>query len=295
MRSRYRAVFLSPHLDDAVFSCGGLIAKLAQSGERVLIVNIFSEYGGNSDRRTEESRVADFLNIDIEYLGESDAVFRRKSYQSLLRMFSSVDFADRASLPGLASKLNTLLQGISYDTIYVPLGIGWHVDHLLTNELGQLICEELKICYYEDAPYLLLPDFTSHRLAQFGGKPIPNLASAARAAGRAMMSMAPTQKFSRSPFRFLIEWIVTGWFWVLLRRQRRAMVSPRKFEHQMIEVEAQLATKIEACQHYESQFGEFYFDRSDCESRLREYAMQIGGGNAYCERYWRPGQKPHGL
>ena len=288
MRSHYRAVFLSPHLDDAVFSCGGLIAKLAQSGEPILIVNIFSKYGKSTDRRDEESLVADYLKVEIQYLGELDAMLRGKSYKSLLRIFSTVDSSDRISLPGIASKLTNLLRGISYDTIYVPLGIGWHVDHLLTHELGELAGEKLKIRYYEDTPYCLLPQFTSHRLAQFGTMPISNSAGAARAAGRAMMSMAPTQKFSRSPFRFLIECVVTVWFWVLLRRQRRAVVSPRKFAHELIQVEAELATKIEACQLYKSQFSEFYLDRSDCESRLRQYAGQIAGGSRYCERYWRP-------
>lgn len=294
MGRHYRAVFLSPHLDDAVFSCGGLIAKLAQSGERVLIVNIFSEYAEKSDRHEEEFRVADFLNIDILHLGELDAVFRNKSYKSLLQMFSRVDSADRLNLPGLANKLKNLLGGITYDTIYAPLGVGWHVDHLLTHELSQLIGEKTKICYYEDAPYILLPNFTAYRLAQFGAKPMPNLAGAARAGGRVMMSSAAIHKFSRSPFRFLIRWVISAWFWVLLRRQRRAVVSPRKFEHEVIEVEAQLSTKIDACELYQSQIGEFYFDRQDCESRLREYARQIGGGNTYCERYWWPGQKPHG-
>lgn len=280
-------------MDDAVFSCGGLIAQLAQAGERVLVVNIFSEYSDTSVRQDEECQVAEFLNIDIAYLGELDAILRRKSYKSLLQMFSRVDSADRESLPSLANKLGNLLDGITYDTIYVPLGVGWHVDHLLTHELGQLIGKESKICYYEDAPYILLPHFISHRLAQFNGKPIPDLAGAARAASRAIMSMAPTQKFSRSPFRFLIGWFVTAWFWLLLRRQRRALVSPHEFAHEMIEVKAQLASKIEACQLYKSQFSEFYLDQSDCESRLREYARQITGESTYYERYWWPGQKPH--
>lgn len=294
MRTHYRAVFLSPHLDDAVFSCGGLIAKLAQAGEAILIVNIFSEYGNNTNRREEESQVAEFLRVDIKYLGELDAIFRHKSYKSLLRIFSTIDSSDRRNFPNLADKLQNLLSTISYDTLYVPLGVGWHVDHLLTQEMGQLVAEKLKLCYYEDAPYVLLPNFTAYRLAQFGAKPMPNLAGAARAASQALMSSAATQKFSRSPFRFFIAWIVTAWFWVLLRRQRGRMISPREFEYELIDVEAELASKIQACQLYKSQFGEFYLDRSDCESRLREYARQVGSGNTYFERYWWPGQKPHG-
>ena len=281
-------------MDDAVFSCGGLIAQLAQAGERVLVVNIFSEYSDNSGRHEEESQVAEFLNIDIVHVGELDAILRRKSYKSLSRLFSLIEESDRDQLPALAAKLKKVLSEISYDTIYVPLGIGWHVDHLLTHELGELAAEKSTIRYYEDAPYCLLPQFTSHRLRQFGTKRPSGIFGAARAAGRAMMSMAPMQKFSRSPFRFLIAWVVTYWFWHLLRRQRHTKARAQKFAPQIIEVNSQLAAKIQASQLYRSQFGEFYLDHADCESRLREYARQTTGESAYYERYWWPGQKPHG-
>ena len=42
-KTRYRAVFISPHLDDAVFSCGGRIAQLVKEGP-VLVFNIFTRY-----------------------------------------------------------------------------------------------------------------------------------------------------------------------------------------------------------------------------------------------------------
>ena len=288
MQRHYRAVFLSPHLDDAVFSCGGLIAKLVESGEHVLIVNIFSETPSPPNRHDEESEVARFLGVEVMCLGELDAVIRHKSYRSLLHMFSRIETSDRARLPDVANKLKTLLEGIRHETLYVPLGVGWHVDHLLTHEIGQRIGEKSKIRFYEDTPYCLLPRFTEHRLQQLGGMLIPHVAGAARDAGRAMMSMAPTQKFVRSPFRFLIEWIITLWFWAVLRRQSRIKESPSKFAPEPMQLEAQLAKKIDASLLYKSQFGEFFLDRSDCESRLRKYSRQIGGGTAYVERYWQP-------
>ena len=39
----YRAVVLSPHLDDAVFSCAGAIRRLRREGP-VLVINIFTRY-----------------------------------------------------------------------------------------------------------------------------------------------------------------------------------------------------------------------------------------------------------
>ncbi len=35
-------IFLSPHLDDAVLSCGGLLAQLTQQGQGVRVINIFA-------------------------------------------------------------------------------------------------------------------------------------------------------------------------------------------------------------------------------------------------------------
>jgi LmbE family N-acetylglucosaminyl deacetylase len=36
-----RSIFLSPHPDDAVLSCGGWIDQLAQDGERPLVLTVF--------------------------------------------------------------------------------------------------------------------------------------------------------------------------------------------------------------------------------------------------------------
>ena len=36
------ALALSPHLDDAAFSCGGLLASLAQAGWRVVMATLFT-------------------------------------------------------------------------------------------------------------------------------------------------------------------------------------------------------------------------------------------------------------
>ncbi|MBK8576186.1 MAG: hypothetical protein IPN90_11105 [Elusimicrobia bacterium] len=41
--SFYRAVILSPHWDDAVFSAGGHLAHLQEEGQ-VLVLNLFTDY-----------------------------------------------------------------------------------------------------------------------------------------------------------------------------------------------------------------------------------------------------------
>ena len=39
---RLPIIFLSPHLDDAVLSCGGMIYQLAQAGQAVQVITIFA-------------------------------------------------------------------------------------------------------------------------------------------------------------------------------------------------------------------------------------------------------------
>ena len=49
MKKHYNAVFISPHIDDAIFSCGGTIAQLAHQGN-VLILNIFTGFSSEINK-----------------------------------------------------------------------------------------------------------------------------------------------------------------------------------------------------------------------------------------------------
>ena len=44
MSNNTKYIFLSPHLDDAIFSCSDYISKLTSEGEIVLVITIFSGY-----------------------------------------------------------------------------------------------------------------------------------------------------------------------------------------------------------------------------------------------------------
>src|SRR5512140_827959 len=95
---RYRAVFISPHLDDAIFSCGGTIARLVEDGP-VLVVNVFSRCTEGArkytlvlgeERRGEERAAASFLGYDAICLEEADAFLRQGcSRSSIRKLFSS--------------------------------------------------------------------------------------------------------------------------------------------------------------------------------------------------------------
>lgn len=92
--------FISPHLDDAVFSAGGLLLRLAFK-TKVTLVNVFTEASGPSytlsakaflnkcgdyhdaldlyrARKQEDAAACKELNADFVNLGLSDALFRKK-------------------------------------------------------------------------------------------------------------------------------------------------------------------------------------------------------------------------
>lgn len=96
-----RYLFVSPHLDDAVLSCGGFITKLVKAGNKVTIVTVFTEaeaifhsryttrnlhHCGLSStlspqdffalRRREDIAACNLLNTDFLHLGFSDAAWR---------------------------------------------------------------------------------------------------------------------------------------------------------------------------------------------------------------------------
>ncbi|GAA3283830.1 hypothetical protein GCM10017707_35010 [Paenarthrobacter aurescens] len=98
-------LFLSPHLDDAVLSCGALIEAQAQ-GREIIVATVFTEANTTSStraarsfmrqctipdagelfaaRRAEDRAVLHDMGVQSIHLGEVDALFRRRQRPALL-------------------------------------------------------------------------------------------------------------------------------------------------------------------------------------------------------------------
>jgi hypothetical protein len=172
--------FVSPHLDDAVFSCGALLAHLAQTCP-VTVLTVFTSaaqpplsgiaarkqlraLGGIdaethfAERRAEDVAVLEEAGARWIHLGYRDALFRRVGEAP-----GGTPGTGRATYPtfrfhagrgriapsdaGLAAEVDTS----GAKTVFGPLGIGRHVDHLVTRHavtgLG------LRTVYFSDFPY----------------------------------------------------------------------------------------------------------------------------------------------
>lgn len=304
-RTHYRAVFISPHLDDAVFSCGGLIARLARQGP-VLVLNLFTRYLSEvkirgvvlgEERYQEEADAARFLGFESRCLGELDVSFRRDAYRKLGNIFRPPVAEDKDWLPTLRQKVFALLAELDYQQLYVPLGIGWHVDHVLTHQLFEPWAERDNLLYYEDAPYCCIPHSTRYRLNELAAyQPAANDLSLApidetRAWWQSSMAYSNTalmknlrpwvvRKFAIPAVSFYLHRLMA-----LHRNHANRSAKPR-VEAVVMAIDEEFDNKVEAMSLYRSQFREFFADREDCASTLGGYGSLIRCGSGRVERYW---------
>jgi LmbE family N-acetylglucosaminyl deacetylase len=168
---------LSPHLDDAALSVGGVIASLAASGTRVVVGVLFdgqppgslspaarafhAQCGHGDDamtHRTAEDRSA-LRVLGAERLRASlpEALYRTAGgkvlYPSRDAIFGAVSQEDcAASL--VANVLRSWVDSTGCATVLAPAGIGGHVDHVVVSSAAREL--SVQVALYEDLPYPML-------------------------------------------------------------------------------------------------------------------------------------------
>ena len=132
-------------------------------------------------RRVEDERFAYFAEASIVFLDLPDAVFR--GYDGDEQLLGSPRDDDAAPVDLLRREIARL----EPQKVYVPLGVGGHVDHQLCREVGVRLLEEGRrwvmpgpeyagiVTFYEDFPYAWWNDFRG--LADLGADPFANLPS----------------------------------------------------------------------------------------------------------------------
>ena len=116
-------------------------------------------------RRLEDERFAYFAEASIVFLDQPDAVFR--GYEGDDELLSMPRPDDRAPIDLLVREIARL----EPQKVYLPLGVGNHVDHQLVREVGVALLELGRrwvmpgpeyagvVTYYEDFPYAWWSDF----------------------------------------------------------------------------------------------------------------------------------------
>ncbi len=191
IRKSETVYLISPHLDDAVFSAGGFISKIAKTN-KVVLVNIFTSTGEAretlssktylkqvnyqdstklfKDRIIEDKKAADTIGIHrIINLGFVDALWREKRKSILGKILPELDRVyptyryhiikgkvsrhDKKLIVEIASKLKKIISPKS-SAIFCPLGFGNHVDHLVVRESCQSAFGSSNLTYWADYPYI---------------------------------------------------------------------------------------------------------------------------------------------
>lgn len=168
------ALAISPHLDDAAFSCGGTLATLAQAGWRVVICTVFTasvpkptgfalacqlDKGLSAEidymalRRGEDSEAAAALGAARPvWLPFSEAPHR--GYDSAKALFGDLRPEDRVSGP-VSTALQALLEAETPDVVLAPQAIGGHVDHVQVFRALARLTPASPVLFWQDFPYLI--------------------------------------------------------------------------------------------------------------------------------------------
>lgn len=170
-------VYLSPHLDDVAFSCGGLVWEQVQRGQKVAIWTICAgdpppgplsgfaqalharwQVGREavSQRRSEDVRACLRLGATWRHFSIPDCIYRKSPesgeglYVSEEGLFGEI----HAEEQGLVEKVRQMLSRRLPDAakIACPLSLGGHVDHRLTRAAAEGTGRAL--WYYADYPYV---------------------------------------------------------------------------------------------------------------------------------------------
>ncbi len=176
-------IYLSPHLDDVVLSCGGRLWAERAAGAAPRVIGICAgipDYArlppfaallhmvsGNPPaavelRRAEDTAALARLGVLAPvYLDYLDCIYRvmpdgRTPYDSEQAIFGDLDAGEAGLAAQLAGDLAARLPPAAACEVVAPLGAGHHVDHLLVHAAArELERRGYRVAYYEEQPYVV--------------------------------------------------------------------------------------------------------------------------------------------
>ncbi len=240
---------LSPHLDDAVLSCGGTLHRLRQEGHPVEVITVFAGdpifplppfaqvlhalWGGGENamamRRAEDREALALLQALPIHWEFPDTIYRRDARDQPLCQDREDLFRpphpDEALWIGRIQEALAAVLWEEGDLLLAPLALGGHVDHRLVRMAVEgWQCPGVLRGFYEDFPY-----------AEWEG-----------------FSGLPDGRFD------------------------------------CVELtEEDLKVKAEAIRAYRSQWPIFFATEEEILERIRAYALRVGDG-VPAERFWFP-------
>ncbi|SAK60060.1 LmbE family protein [Caballeronia glebae] len=165
---------VSPHLDDAVFSCGAMLATspgasvctiFAGAPDTALVTGWDTQCGfadaheAMRERRAEDTAALHILGARAVHLGFLDSQYAQGDAGTATRE--------------IASTIRTVMRETSCETIFIPLGL-FHSDHALVHAAAREAClsDEITCIAYEDCLYRRMNGLVQQRLVELIGSGI---------------------------------------------------------------------------------------------------------------------------
>ena len=296
----YDSIYISPHEDDAVLSCGGKIAS-EHKNKKILIITIFGRpseitskkfarrkkaFDEYETRNIEDSGAMEFLNVDYVRL-EYPELFFRGSLLTLI--FPTIDVKKNDLYSDLYIKLKSLITEhlSSNGYVFFPLAIGAHRDHFITFQVGKALTNENRenLFFYEDIPYVFVPYYFMYRMN--------NLCMNDERQNIVKQIVSINSYFSEVHGYSKVLSLIPLFFVVLIHVvciKRKSNIKINEMEPYVFEVkETDFFKKISAIQQYKSQLKLLFGNDSvsSIEKRLREYSQKINSAIFYQERCWK--------
>jgi LmbE family N-acetylglucosaminyl deacetylase len=291
-----KVLFLSPHLDDAVFSCAVQILRERQAGNDVMVATVFSHARRNStasatyvDRRAEDRRALNILGAQVRWLGLLDAPCRNPFYNSFRRIVLETAPGDERTAKPVETALTRVIDDFRPTTVYAPLGVGTHIDHRLVYSAVAALAEKRRVNpaqlrYYEERPYAYIRGAVALRLSQLG---IKSRQEPLRTLSVFLQSFRRAPYVSRylppGPERLDVERILAESGNTRIAGIPKASLCPCRL---VVARGNERETVLRAIRAYVSQIDDFLGNDRHFRQREKRHAASLGSTHWRAERYW---------
>ncbi|HJX34509.1 MAG TPA: PIG-L family deacetylase [Desulfatiglandales bacterium] len=318
IRHSYRHVYISPHNDDVVMSCGGRIAKQLKRGESVLVVTVFAgdmEQGKKprgmifdhindiKGRKAEDEKAMQRLGADYLWLNYIDSIFRHRIAFLRFGLYPWTSINEKGQYKFIMEDILRICEKAENMELYLPLGAGQHEDHHILFQVGREIMHRLtkhiKINFYEDVPYIFFPNILRYRIQLIGIKDRPLFLDDNTAHKKSIMretaelykaiTGVPTLRPGNpvlKPFAFFALMLSITLI-ALLSKYGTSARQP-KISQETCDVSDLMPEKLAAIMEYQTQIKALSWDKDELDYCFYRYSRSISKKEGqYLERYWK--------
>lgn len=283
-------LYLSPHLDDVVFSCAGKILQDVANGYNVTIATVFSSGSEAVSeeyklRKAEDKRAIEILGAQCMWLEFPDAPFRSGFYNSFRRIILERDPNDNLEfVTQLRRAIENLAISLGANEIYAPLGVGTHIDHRLVFDAASGLSGH-PITYYEERPYAFARHAVKMRLRSLGAECDHDNSMIDREVGEyfeSLCSLPYVEKYlpAGKERTYCLN--------VMAEDLKHLPSVPLRAFHIVVSADKHFSSQVQtAIKVYHSQFKFFFGTREKFVDDSRKYTKHIGGDASHFERYWQ--------